>query len=139
MALPPYHLLCQFFIDAAFNEVSCQIYQRSTDMGLGVPFNIASYVLLTHLIAHLAGRKPGQLVHRLGDANVYLNHIQPLQERLQREPRPFPKLYNTKQMNIIDDFIYDDLTVVGYHPQEAISMKMVEKRKQQRNTRTPIH
>jgi dihydrofolate reductase / thymidylate synthase len=125
MALPPCHLLCQFFVDTTKNELSCQLYQRSADMGLGVPFNIASYALLTHLIAHVTGRKPGELVHTLGDAHVYLNHIQPLQEQLEREPRPFPKLYiNPEKTKSIDDFCYEDLEVVGYHPHKAISMKM---------------
>jgi thymidylate synthase len=98
MALPPCHLMCQFFVDTTRNELSCQIYQRSADMGLGVPFNIASYALLTHLIAHVTGRKPGQLVHTLGDAHVYLNHIQPLQEQLQREPFPSCLLPNKRKI-----------------------------------------
>ncbi|KAG7336572.1 thymidylate synthase [Nitzschia inconspicua] len=124
MALPPCHLLCQFFVDTSKNELSCQLYQRSADMGLGVPFNIASYALLTHLMAHVTGRKPGELIHTLGDAHVYMNHIQPLQEQLEREPRPFPKLYINPSKTNIDDFVYDDLTVVGYNPHKAISMKM---------------
>ncbi|KAL3915599.1 MAG: hypothetical protein SGILL_005570, partial [Bacillariaceae sp.] len=127
MALPPCHLLCQFFVDTTRNELSCQLYQRSADMGLGVPFNIASYALLTHLMAHVTGRKPGELVHTLGDAHVYLNHIEPLKEQLQREPRPFPKLVIDNDPNhdkTIDDFKYEDLDVIGYHPYKAISMKM---------------
>lgn len=130
MALPPCHLLCQFYVDTTKNEVSCQMYQRSADMGLGVPFNIASYALLTHLIAHVTGRKPGELVHTLGDAHVYMNHIEPLQEQLDRTPRPFPKLFiddnndNDKKKKTIDDFSYKDLHVIGYHPHEKISMKM---------------
>jgi dihydrofolate reductase/thymidylate synthase len=126
MALPPCHLLCQFFVDTSTNELSCQLYQRSADMGLGVPFNIASYALLTHLMAHVTGRKPGELVHTLGDAHVYLNHIEPLQEQLQREPRPFPKLVidDPENNKTIDDFKYEDLHVLGYNPHKAISMKM---------------
>lgn len=126
MALPPCHLLCQFFVDTTRNELSCQLYQRSADMGLGVPFNIASYALLTHLMAHVTGRKPGELIHTLGDAHVYLNHIEPLKEQLERTPRPFPKLYirDPQGDKTIDDFCYDDFTVVGYHPHKAISMKM---------------
>ena len=124
MALPPCHLLCQFYVDTTKNEVSCQMYQRSADMGLGVPFNIASYALLTHLIAHVTGRKPGDLVHTLGDAHVYMNHIEPLREQLEREPRPFPKLYINPDKTNIDDFVYDDLTVIGYNPHKPISMKM---------------
>ena len=124
MALPPCHLLCQFYVDTTANEVSCHMYQRSADMGLGVPFNIASYALLTHLIAHVTGRKAGDLVHSLGDAHVYMNHIEPLQEQLEREPRPFPKLVINKQTDNIDDIVYDDLDVLGYHPYKSISMKM---------------
>jgi dihydrofolate reductase/thymidylate synthase len=127
MALPPCHLLCQFYVDTTKNEVSCHMYQRSADMGLGVPFNIASYALLTHLVAHVTGRKPGDLVHTLGDAHVYLNHIEPLKEQLERTPRAFPKLFiddDPETAKTIDDFSYQDLHVVGYHPFEKISMKM---------------
>ena len=124
MALPPCHLLCQFYVDTTRNELSCHMYQRSADMGLGVPFNIASYALLTHLMAQVTGRKPGELVHTLGDAHVYLNHIEPLQEQLQRVPRPFPKLQINPDKKNIDDFVYEDLKVFGYHPYKKISMKM---------------
>ncbi len=82
MALPPCHVLFQFYV--ADGELSCQMYQRSADMGLGVPFNIASYALLTRLVAQATGLRPGELVHVLGDAHVYLNHIEPLQEQLAR-------------------------------------------------------
>ena len=124
MALPPCHLMCQFFVDTAANEVSCQMYQRSADMGLGVPFNIASYALLTHMIAHVTGRKAGDLVHTLGDAHVYTNHIEPLQEQLQRTPRPFPRLHIDPAVTDIDSFSYEDFTVTGYHPYKSIAMKM---------------
>lgn len=126
MALPPCHLLCQFYVDTTKNEVSCHMYQRSADMGLGVPFNIASYALLTHLVAHVTGRKPGDLVHTLGDAHVYLNHIEPLKEQLERSPRAFPKIFidDPEKTKTIDDFTYKDLHVVGYNPYEKISMKM---------------
>jgi len=126
MALPPCHLLCQFYVDTQSNEVSCHMYQRSADMGLGVPFNIASYALLTHLVAHATGRKPGELVHTLGDAHVYLNHIEPLREQLERTPRPFPKLFieDPDRTKTIDDFVYEDLHVVGYHPYGKVAMKM---------------
>ena len=124
MALPPCHLLCQFYVDTKKNEVSCHMYQRSADMGLGVPFNIASYALLTHLVAHVTGRKPGDLVHTLGDAHVYLNHIEPLQEQLERTPRPFPKIFLNPDKKDIDDFTYEDINVVGYNPMKAVSMKM---------------
>jgi thymidylate synthase len=100
------------------------MYQRSADMGLGVPFNIASYALLTHLIAHVTGRKPGELIHTIGDAHIYLNHVNAIQEQLQRQPRAFPTLtINPNKMNI-DDIVYDDLEVKGYKPHKAIPMKM---------------
>lgn len=90
MALPPCHCLAQFYVSEG--ELSCMLYQRSADMGLGVPFNIASYALLTYMIAHITGLKPGDFVHTLGDTHVYLNHVEPLKEQLVRDPRPFPTL-----------------------------------------------
>jgi dihydrofolate reductase/thymidylate synthase len=90
MALPPCHMFCQFFV--AGGELSCQMYQRSCDMGLGVPFNIASYALLTRLIAHVCGLRPGDFVHVLGDAHVYNNHEEALRLQLERSPKPFPTL-----------------------------------------------
>uniref|UniRef100_A0A915MP45 Thymidylate synthase n=1 Tax=Meloidogyne javanica TaxID=6303 RepID=A0A915MP45_MELJA len=90
MALPPCHLLCQFYVNKG--ELSCQLYQRSGDMGLGVPFNIASYSLLTHMIAHVTGLKAGEFIHTLGDAHIYSTHLEALKTQLQRKPRPFPKI-----------------------------------------------
>jgi len=124
MALPPCHMFCQFFVDTDTNELSCQMYQRSADMGLGVPFNIASYSLLTHLIAHVTGRKPGEFIHTLGDAHVYLNHVDALKEQIQRTPRPFPKLVIKGEKKNIDDFMYEDFEIVGYDPHKSIQMKM---------------
>lgn len=121
MALPPCHLLAQFYV--AEGELSCQMYQRSCDMGLGVPFNIASYALLTCLIAKVTGLKPGEFVHVLGDAHVYSNHIDALKEQVERSPRPFPKLH-IKTRERIEDFCFDDLTLEGYTPHKSISMKM---------------
>eukprot|EP00124_Ichthyophonus_hoferi_P003015 Ihof_evm5s235 gene=Ihof_evmTU5s235 len=95
MALPPCHLLCQFYV--ANGELSCQMYQRSADMGLGVPFNIASYSLLTIMIAHICGLKPGEFIHVLGDAHVYSNHVDALKEQLLREPKEFPTLNIKRQ------------------------------------------
>jgi dihydrofolate reductase/thymidylate synthase len=124
MALPPCHMFCQFYVDTKNNELSCQMYQRSADMGLGVPFNIASYALLTHMIAHVTGRKPGDFVHTIGDAHVYLNHVDALKEQLERPPRAFPKLKINSEKKNIDDFVFDDFEVIGYEPHKAISMKM---------------
>ena len=88
MALPPCHMFAQFYV--ADGELSCQMYQRSCDLGLGVPFNIASYALLTRMLAQVCGLAPGDFVHVLGDAHVYANHVGPLTEQLENEPRPFP-------------------------------------------------
>ena len=126
MALPPCHMFCQFYV--ANGELSCQMYQRSADMGLGVPFNIASYSLLTHLMAHVCGLEAGDFIHTLGDAHVYLNHVDALQEQLQRAPRAFPKLeiLNSKggAARSIDDFVFEDFKIVGYKPHGSIQMKM---------------
>ena len=97
MALPPCHCLAQFYV--AEGELSCMLYQRSADMGLGVPFNIASYALLTYMIAHITGLKPGDFVHTLGDTHVYLNHIEPLKEQLLREPRKLPTMNIIRKVN----------------------------------------
>ncbi|XP_021541912.1 thymidylate synthase isoform X1 [Neomonachus schauinslandi] len=122
MALPPCHALCQFYV--VNGELSCQLYQRSGDMGLGVPFNIASYALLTYMIAHITGLKPGDFVHTLGDAHIYLNHIEPLKMQLQREPRPFPKLKILRKVETIDDFKAEDFQIEGYSPHPTIKMEM---------------
>lgn len=121
MALPPCHLLAQFYV--ANGELSCQMYQRSCDMGLGVPFNIASYALLTCLIAKVTGLKPGDFVHTLGDAHVYNNHVEALREQVQRKPRPFPQL-SIRERGEIEDFSFEDLTLEGYRPHKKIAMKM---------------
>jgi len=122
MALPPCHCLVQFYV--ANGELSCQLYQRSADMGLGVPFNIASYALLTHMIAHVTGLKPGEFVHTLGDTHVYLNHVEPLKEQLTRDPKPFPKLVIKREVENIEDFTIDDFEVQGYDPHPKITMEM---------------
>lgn len=124
MALPPCHMFCQFYVDTEKNELSCQMYQRSADMGLGVPFNIASYALLTHMIAHVTGRKPGDFVHTIGDAHVYLNHVDALKQQLERSPRAFPKIQINAEKKGIDDFEFDDFKVIGYQPHKTIKMKM---------------
>uniref|UniRef100_A0A8C6D8Z7 Thymidylate synthase n=1 Tax=Moschus moschiferus TaxID=68415 RepID=A0A8C6D8Z7_MOSMO len=122
MALPPCHALCQFYV--VNGELSCQLYQRSGDMGLGVPFNIASYALLTYMIAHITDLKPGDFVHTLGDAHIYLNHIEPLKTQVQREPRPFPKLKILRKVETIDDFKAEDFQIEGYNPHPTIKMEM---------------
>ncbi|KAK7881741.1 hypothetical protein WMY93_030150 [Mugilogobius chulae] len=105
-------------------ELSCQLYQRSGDMGLGVPFNIASYALLTYMIAHITGLKPGDFVHTLGDAHIYVNHIEPLKIQLEREIRPFPKLKILRKVEKIDDFRAEDFEICDYDPHPIIKMQM---------------
>lgn len=122
MALPPCHCLAQFFV--ANGELSCQLYQRSADMGLGVPFNIASYALLTHMIAHVTGLKAGELVHTTGDTHVYLNHIEPLEEQLRRVPKPFSTLHFKRNVQTIDEFQFEDFEIRGYDPYPTIKMEM---------------
>lgn len=122
MALPPCHCLAQFYVNEG--ELSCQLYQRSADIGLGVPFNIASYALLTHMIAHITNLKPGDFVHTLGDAHIYNNHIDSLREQSTREPGTFPKINFRREVHNIDDFKFEDIELIGYEPQQSISMKM---------------
>ncbi|OMO75612.1 Thymidylate synthase [Corchorus olitorius] len=122
MALPPCHMFAQFYV--ANGELSCQTYQRSADMGLGVPFNIASYALLTCMIAHVCDLVPGDFVHVLGDTHVYSNHVRPLQEQLQKLPKPFPILKINPEKKNIDSFVASDFKLVGYDPHEKIEMKM---------------
>jgi len=122
MALPPCHMFVQFYV--ANGQLSCQMYQRSADMGLGVPFNIASYALLTRLMAQVCGLEPGEFVHVIGDAHVYLNHVEPLQEQLKRTPKQFPVLRINPNKMDIDSFEYADFKVEGYKPHKTIKMKM---------------
>lgn len=122
MALPPCHCLVQFFV--ANGELSCQLYQRSADMGLGVPFNIASYSLLTYMMAHVTGLKPGEFVHTLGDAHVYKNHTEPLLQQIKRVPRSFPKLEIKRTVTDIEHFQFDDFVLVDYKPHPKINMEL---------------
>jgi len=122
MALPPCHMFCQFYV--ADGELSCQMYQRSCDLGLGVPFNIASYALLTCMIAHVCGLRRGDFVHTLGDAHVYCNHVEPLRQQMQNEPLPFPTLEINPEKTDIDDITFEDLKIVGYKAHKKIEMKM---------------
>jgi thymidylate synthase len=116
MALPPCHCLFQFYI--AEGRLSCQLYQRSADVFLGVPFNIASYALLTHMIAHVTGLRPGDFVHTLGDAHLYLNHLDQADEQLKRTPLALPRLVIRRDVAALEDFRYEDFEVAGYqaHP-----------------------
>jgi dihydrofolate reductase/thymidylate synthase len=148
MALPPCHMFCQFYV--ANGELSCQVYyytfkqiyihyqsliinlyihytqmyQRSADMGLGVPFNIASYSLLTVMMAQVCGLKAGDFVHSIGDAHVYSNHVDALKTQLQRTPKLFPKLFLNQDVKDIDQFTMSDFTIEGYNPDSTIKMKM---------------
>ncbi len=124
MALPPCHMFCQFYVDTNRGELSCQMYQRSADMGLGVPFNIASYSLLTHLMAHVCGLKPGEFVHTIGDAHIYLNHVEALKKQLERNPRAFPTLKINPEKTDIDSFVYEDFELLDYFPHKPIKMDM---------------
>jgi thymidylate synthase len=119
MALPPCHCLFQFYV--ANGELSCQLYQRSADIFLGVPFNIASYALLVHMVAAVTGLKVGDFVHTLGDAHIYLNHLEQADLQLSRLPKPLPQLVIKRQVSAIEEFRYEDFEIVGYQPDAAIS------------------
>ena len=116
MALPPCHSLFQFYV--ADGKLSCQLYQRSADIFLGVPFNIASYALLTLMIAHVTGFKPGEFIHTLGDAHIYNNHIEQCKLQLTREPYPLPQVRLNPNVRSLFDFTLEDIELVGYraHP-----------------------
>jgi thymidylate synthase len=122
MALPPCHMFCQFYV--ADGELSCQMYQRSADMGLGVPFNIASYSLLTVMMAQVCKLKPGDFVHTIGDAHIYVNHEEALREQISRSPRAFPKLNVNPTVTDIEGFSMTDFAIEGYNPDGIIKMKM---------------
>jgi thymidylate synthase len=119
MALPPCHCLFQFYV--ANGELSCQLYQRSADIFLGVPFNIASYALLTHMIAHVCGLKVGDFVHTLGDAHLYLNHLEQADLQLTRKPKALPQLVIKRKIERIEDFLYEDFEISSYEPDAAIA------------------
>ena len=118
MALPPCHALFQFYVANA--RLSCQMYQRSADLFLGVPFNIASYSLLTLMVAQVTDLKPGEFILTLGDAHLYLNHLEQAREQLGRTPRPFPRMRLNPARRELLDFQYEDFTLEGYEPYPAI-------------------
>ncbi|KAF7597185.1 Thymidylate synthase [Aspergillus hancockii] len=140
MVLPPCHMFAQFYVsfpaqgqtegeDSTQSKpkghLHCQLYQRSCDMGLGVPFNIASYALLTHMLAHVCDLVPGSLTHVMGDAHVYRDHVDALQTQLEREPRAFPELEITRSRGgSIDGWKVEDFVIKGYDPHKSIAMKM---------------
>ncbi len=122
MALAPCHCLFQFHV--AGGRLSCQLYQRSADVFLGVPFNIASYALLTLMVAQVTGLAPGEFIHSFGDVHLYRNHLDQADEQLKREPRSLPRLEINQEVGSVFDFVYEDFKLVGYDPHPAIHAKV---------------
>lgn len=122
MALPPCHFAFQFYV--ANGKLSCQLYQRSGDVFLGIPFNIASYALLTHMVAHVTGLEVGEFVHTIGDAHIYSNHVDKVETQLQRKPRALPTVKITKETDDIDSITISDILLDGYDPHPKIQAKV---------------
>ena len=122
MALPPCHMFFQFYV--ANGKLSCQLYQRSADVFLGVPFNIASYALLTLMMAHVCGLEAGEFVHTFGDAHIYDNHLEQVNEQISRAPKPFPKLVINRNVASIFDFKFEDFDLIDYDPHPLIKGKV---------------
>ena len=122
MKLPPCHILFQFYV--ADGKLSCQLYQRSADLFLGVPFNIASYALLTHMVAQVCGLEVGEFIHTLGDAHIYSNHVDQVREQLSREPLPLPTLWINPDIKDIDNFTMEDFRLDGYNCHPPIQAPM---------------
>jgi thymidylate synthase len=123
MCLPPCHTIFQFHVSND-NELSCALFQRSCDVALGVPFNIASYSLLTHMIAQVTNLKTGKFIYFMGDVHIYLNHIEGLKEQIKRTPRPFPKVFLNPSIKSIDEFQEKDITLTGYFPHDKIDFPL---------------
>lgn len=123
MLLPPCHLLVQIFVSNN-NELSCLLYQRSGDMFLGVPFNIASYSLLTMMIAQVCGYEVGEFIHVIGDAHIYLNHLEQVNSQLQREPKKLPTLKLNPKIKSLFDFHFEDINLENYEPHPPIKGKV---------------
>lgn len=124
MALPPCHAFVQFYVSGDGKKLSCQLYQRSADLFLGVPFNIASYATLLLMLCHTCGYEPGDFVHTFGDVHIYKDHIEQIKTQLERTPRPLPKLVIKRKVESVVDFRYEDFEIVGYDPYPTIKGKV---------------